>query len=132
MTAATDFAEVAWMDVAGIAHDAPNGPGTVSIVRRKLGFRLDALMERGGFVVISESAWKGWRADVDGVATNIVRANHAFLGVFVPAGKHTIRLTYLPRSFVLGRAITFAAISMMLIGIALRIVVKRRLKRLPA
>jgi hypothetical protein len=132
MTAATDFADVAWIDIAGVAHDAPNGPGSVSIVRRKLGFRIDALMERGGFVVISESGWKGWRADVDGRTTKIVRANHAFLGVFVPAGKHTIRLTYLPRSFVVGRAITFAAIALMLLGIAVRIVMSRRLKRLPA
>jgi hypothetical protein len=132
MTAATDFAEVAWIDIAGVAHDAPNGPGSVSIVRRKLGFRIDALMERGGFVVISEAAWKGWRADVDGRATKIVRANHAFLGVFVPAGKHTIRLTYLPQAFVIGRAITFAAIAMMVLGIGVRIVLRRRLKRLPA
>ena len=39
---------------------------------------------------VSKEAWKGWRADVDGRPAKIVRANHAFLGVFVPAGKHAI------------------------------------------
>ena len=27
MAAATDFADLAWLDVPGIAHDAANGPG---------------------------------------------------------------------------------------------------------
>ena len=129
MTAATNFADVAWIDVPGIAHDAANGPGTVSIRRRKLGFRIDASMEREGLVVISEAAWKGWRAEVDGHPANIVRANHAFLGVFVPAGKHTIRLTYLPQSFVIGRAITFATIALIVLGVLLRIVMRRRASR---
>jgi hypothetical protein len=125
MTAASDFADIAWLDVAGVAHDATNGPGTLTIRRRKLGFSIDASMEHEGFVVISEEAWKGWRAYVDGHPAKIVRANHAFLGVFVPAGKHTIRLTYLPQSFVIGRAITFGTLAMIVLAIALRIVVRR-------
>jgi hypothetical protein len=132
MTAATNFADVAWIDVPGVAHDAASGPGTVSIRRRKLGFRIDASMECDGLVVISEAAWKGWRAEVDGHPTNIVRANHAFLGVFVPAGKHTIRLTYLPQSFVIGRAITFGTLAMIALAILLRVRMKRRSKRLTA
>jgi hypothetical protein len=125
MTAATDFANVAWIEVPGVAHDAANGPGIVTIRRHKLGFRIDALMERDGFVVISESAWKGWRAYVDGRPAKIVRANHAFLGVFVPAGKHGIKVTYLPQSFVIGRAITFGTLA--LIGIAIAgFAIKRR------
>lgn len=130
MAAATDFAEMAWLDVYDVTHDAPNGPGTLTIARRKLGFRIDASMERGGFVVISEEAWKGWRAYVDGRPTKIVRANHAFLGVFVPAGKHTIRLTYLPQSFVIGRAITFATLAIIAMAIGVWIVMKRRAVRL--
>ena len=81
MAAATDFAERAWLDLPGAARDAPNGPGTVAIRPRTLGFDLAAAMERDGFVVISEAAWNGWRAYVDGRAAKIVRADHAFLGV---------------------------------------------------
>ena len=105
MTAATDFAEQAWLDLPGAARDAPNGPGTVAIRPRTLGFDLAAAMEHDGFVVISEAAWNGWRAYVDGRAAKIVRADHAFLGVFVPAGHHAVRVVYLPQSFVIGRMI---------------------------
>jgi uncharacterized membrane protein YfhO len=83
-------------------------------------------MERGGFVVISEEAWKGWRAYVDGHPTKIVRANHAFLGVFVPAGKHAVKLTYLPQSFVIGRAITFGTLAMLALAIAILLMSPQR------
>jgi uncharacterized membrane protein YfhO len=66
-------------------------------------------------VVISDAAWNGWCAYLDGRRTKIVRANHAFLGVYVPAGRHTIRLIYLPQSFVVGRWITFATMAMIVL-----------------
>jgi hypothetical protein len=126
MSAATDFANVAWLDVAGVAHDAANGPGSVTIRRRNLGFHIDAMMEREGFVVISEAAWRGWRAYIDERPAKIIRANHAFLGVFVPAGKHAIRLTYLPQSFVVGRVITFVTLAMIAVAMMLLIWMQRR------
>jgi hypothetical protein len=112
MSAAADFGDMAWIDVPGVAHDEPNGPGTVDPRT------LDVNMNRAGFVVVSNSAWSGWRAYVDGRRTKIVRANHAFLGIYVPAGRHAIRLRYLPQSFVIGRAITFATLGAIVLGIA--------------
>ncbi|MDP9359828.1 MAG: YfhO family protein [Acidobacteriota bacterium] len=120
MTAATDFTERAWLDLPGAARDAPNGPGTVAIRRRKLGFDLTATMDHDGFVVISEAAWNGWRASVDGRPTRIVRANHAFLGVFVPAGRHAVRVVYLPQSFVIGRMITFITLALLITAAIVR------------
>ena len=126
MSAATDFAERAWLDVPGVARDAPNGLGTIAIHPRKLGFDLDAAMEHDGFIVISETAWKGWRAYVDGRRTKIARANHAFLAVFVPVGRHAVRLVYLPQSFVLGRAITFGTLALVImIGLWRHVAVRR-------
>jgi hypothetical protein len=109
MNAATDFAQMAWLDLPGTARDLPNGPGTIVILPRSL----DVTMAHDGYVVVSDAAWNGWRAYVDGRRTKIVRANHAFLGVFVPAGRHTLRLVYMPRAFVLGRMITFATLAML-------------------
>jgi hypothetical protein len=85
---------------------------------RKLGYDLDANMTAQGFVVISEAAWQGWRAYVDGEPAKIHRANHAFLGVSRSAGTHRIRLVYLPRSFVTGRNVTLATL-LLLIGVRL-------------
>jgi hypothetical protein len=114
MSAASDFGEQAWLDLPGAARDLPNGPGAIAIHPRKLGFDLDAVMERDGFVVISQAAWKGWRAYVDGRPAKIVRANHAFLGVFVPAGHHAVRVVYWPQSFVIGRMITFLTLALLI------------------
>jgi hypothetical protein len=107
MSAATDFAETAWLDLPGFPRDMPNGPGTIAIHPHDL----EVTMARDGFVVVSDSAWSGWRAYVDGRRTKIVRANHAFLGVFVPAGRHMVRLVYLPRSFVIGRMVSLITLS---------------------
>ncbi|HEX3069626.1 MAG TPA: YfhO family protein [Thermoanaerobaculia bacterium] len=122
MAAATGFADLAWLDLPGAPRDAPNGPGTIAIHSRKLGFDLDAVMTRDGFVVISETAWRGWRAYVDGKRTKIIRANHAFLGVFVPAGHHKVRVVYLPQAFVTGRAISLITLALLITAaLALRI-----------
>jgi hypothetical protein len=122
MSAATDFSDMAWIDLPGEAHDEPNGPGTIDPRT------LDVTMARPGFVVISNSAWSGWRAYVDGRRTKIVRANHAFLGIHIPAGRHTIRLRYLPRSFVFGRAISFATLIVLaILGAAM--IARRRSNR---
>jgi hypothetical protein len=106
MSAATDFGEMAWLDLPGTPRDIPNGSGTIVINPNSL----DVTMANDGYIVISDAAWNGWRAYLDGRRTKIVRANHAFLGVFVPKGRHTVRMVYLPKSFVIGRGITLAAV----------------------
>ena len=95
-----------------------------------MGLQLDADMSNAGFVVLSEAAWNGWRAWLDGSPVKVERANHAFLAVWVPAGHHSIRLKFLPRSFVVGRAVTLATAMMLLImSIFYRV---RRQRRTPA
>ncbi|HXG58306.1 MAG TPA: YfhO family protein, partial [Thermoanaerobaculia bacterium] len=110
-----DFAERAWIYLPeGEGEDRPNGPGRVTVERRGLGgLFLRASMDQAGWVVISEAGWRGWRAYLDGRPAELRTANHAFLSVLVPRGEHTLRLLYLPRSFVIGRAITIASIALL-------------------
>ena len=75
---------------------------------------------------MSETAWKGWRAYVDGRRVKIQRANAALLGVYVPAGKHRLRLRYWPQSFVVGRAVSAGA----LLAIVAFAIVRRRIPEL--
>jgi uncharacterized membrane protein YfhO len=44
----------------------------------------------------------GWKATVDGKAAKLARANYDFRAVPVPAGEHTVRMIYWPRSFAIG------------------------------
>ncbi len=120
MSAETDFADVAWIGEEG--HPAPhphpeggagqhaNGPGRVTRVeRRGLGLRLEVEMEGPGWVVVSQTAWKGWRAKTGGRELPLEIANQAFLAFHLSAGRHQVDLVYRPRSFVAGRAISLGA-----------------------
>ncbi len=112
MAAQTDFRERAWIEAdAERPYERENGPGRVVIQKYRPGeYLLEATMERDGWIVLSDCAWKGWRAYVDGRRLQMQRANVAFLSVHVPAGRHTVRLTYRPESFVSGRAISLATL----------------------
>jgi hypothetical protein len=114
MFKATDFAAMAWIEAREYPpHEISNGPGLVTTRRAKLGLEMDAAMDADGWIVISQTAWKGWRAYIDGRRVETKYANHAFLGLFVPAGRHHIRLIYLPDSFTRGRAITFGTLALL-------------------
>jgi uncharacterized membrane protein YfhO len=85
-------------------------------------------MERDGWVVISQANWRGWRAYIDGRRASLFPANHAFLSVYVPKGRHTLRLSFRPKSFVVGRAATAGT----LLLLAVIILVHRRRGTIPA
>jgi hypothetical protein len=119
MKAVQDFGEVAFIETHLYApHDAPNGPGDVTTRDNK---DFDVNLQNPGWVVISNTAWRGWRAYVDGRRVETHFADHAFLGVHVPAGRHRLRLVYLPESFTRGRAISLAALAIAFAGILVRV-----------
>jgi membrane protein YfhO len=111
MTAAKDFSDTAWIEVPELQpHEIANGPGTLTLHRDGFGLSIDAVMENDGWIVASQSAWKGWRAYIDGRRVQTRYANHAFVGVFVPKGRHNVKLQYLPESFTRGRNISFTTL----------------------
>lgn len=116
----SDFSERAWIVASLEPHERTNGPGRVSARHDGTGYLLDAEMDADGWIVVSTVAWNGWRAYIDGRRVKMQIANHAFLSVFVPKGKHTVRLVYLPRSFVAGRTVSFITLAAILAAAMLR------------
>jgi uncharacterized membrane protein YfhO len=57
-------------------------------------------------VVLAQSYYHPWQATVNGQPANLLRANHAFQAVPVPAGRSTVRLDYVDRRFQLGLALS--------------------------
>ena len=55
-----------------------------------------------GFVILTDTFYPGWRAEVDGQVTQIWMANLAFRAVEVEPGTHDILFSYQPRSFTIG------------------------------
>ncbi|MCU1235645.1 MAG: hypothetical protein JWP63_3612 [Candidatus Solibacter sp.] len=49
-----------------------------------------------GIVVLSDNWFPGWRATIDGVATEVLTANAALRAVAVPGGRHRIAMEYRP------------------------------------
>lgn len=113
MNAEQDFGERAWIAHFGggaPAAELPNGPGRASTVREGLGrFRISVTMDAPGWLVVSETNWKGWRAHHGDRRIPIRRANNAFLGMYLEKGIHEIDLLYRPRSFLWGLGISIAA-----------------------
>jgi uncharacterized membrane protein YfhO len=65
------------------------------------------------FLVTSDVLYPGWNASVDGNAVELYQANYAFRGVVVPAGTHTVRFEFRPKSFYYGVAISVSACLLM-------------------
>ena len=55
-----------------------------------------------GLLVLSDSYADGWNAYVDGEKTEVLRTNHAFRGIALPAGEHQVIFRYEPRSLEIG------------------------------
>ncbi len=62
-------------------------------------------LDDAGFVVLADTYYPGWQAVVDGQATPLYRANSIVRALYIPAGQHTVVLTFLPLDFVLGAAV---------------------------
>lgn len=86
-------------------------PDTVQLIEHapdRLAIRAD--MACDGMVVLSDTAYPGWRARVDHRPAEIHEVNGAMRGVAVPRGTHTITMRYRPVSVYLGAALTLLGI----------------------
>lgn len=72
--------------------------------------RLEADLGAPGFVVLVDAHHPGWRATVDGLPADVLRANVAFRAVAVPAGRHVVEYLYRPRSITGGLLVSGVAV----------------------
>lgn len=63
-------------------------------------------MPADGWLVLSEVYYPGWQATVDGEKTEVLRADYAFRAVMLPPGKHVVRMTFTPRTWKVGLAVS--------------------------
>ncbi|MEO8218148.1 MAG: YfhO family protein [Acidobacteriota bacterium] len=114
MALQNDFSDLGWISHPGGGQSPgtlENGPGSVALKRVEPGdFSLNVHMERPGWVIVSESAWWGWKAVSDGKRIPIRFANHAFVGFHLNEGDHLVRLRYRPRSFEVGGVVSLLTV----------------------
>jgi hypothetical protein len=99
---------------AALAEDLSSGPfheGTIEIVRPSAS-RVDLIVRDAseGWLVLHDAWDPGWKATVNGRDTAVLRLDHAFRGVRIPAGQTIVRMKYEPLSLRLGAAASLLAL----------------------
>jgi len=91
---------------------------------------LEIELETGaeGYLFLSDPFYPGWKAELDGEPTTLLRANYAFRAVQVPSGSHRVTMTFRPGSWVAGLAITLITLLFLMVcgGLALAGRVRQR------
>ena len=75
-----------------------------------------AILDAPGYLVVADTWYPGWRATVDDVPTELLRANHAFRAVRLEAGEHQVEMVYRPVSVLAGGAISLATLTLLVAG----------------
>ncbi len=68
-------------------------------------------------VVVAQTFYHPWKATIDGRPATLLRANHAFQAVEVPAGRHRVTLVYRDRKLLWGMAISAGTMVVCLVAL---------------
>jgi hypothetical protein len=79
--------------------------------------KIEVILDRDGYLILSDTYYPGWRAHVDGEEKEILRANYAFRAVPLESGQHTVLFKYDPLSFKMGLAISLATWGAIMLGL---------------
>ncbi len=86
---------------------------------------IEADLPAGGYLILADTYYPGWRAYVDGREQPVLRADYAVRAVALEAGQHTVVFRYRPVSFRIGAAISALA----LLGTAWSLVASMRRRK---
>ena len=68
------------------------------------------------YLIISQVAYPGWKATLDGKAIELRVTDGAITGLSLPSGKHVITLTYHPDSYRIGVFLSLLACGILMAG----------------
>jgi len=64
----------------------------------------------------------GWKAYIDGNESVIYKADHGFMGIVVPKGKHIVDFKYAPKSFFISEYVALSLSALTILGLIVGIV----------
>lgn len=71
--------------------------------------QVQAAAPQGGWLILSDLYYPGWKATCDGNAADIFPGNYLFRAVRIPPGSHVVEFTYQPASFRIGCLLALSA-----------------------
>lgn len=104
---------VAWVG------ESPAGEAAVTQYRPE---RIEISVDTGrpGTLVLTDLAYPGWRAEIDGVQAAVLTVDEMYCGIDVPAGRHRVVWTYRPTSLRLGLLVSAGSVLVLLAATAWR------------
>ncbi len=113
--AAADFdprQSVLLADGEPLNGSAPTGEATIThYTPEQVTIETDSPSD--AYLVLTDAFYPGWSATVDGTPATVQRGDLVFRAVFVPAGAHTVQMTYTPTSWpgaILAGALAWASL----------------------
>lgn len=101
-----------------VARPTRGGGGAVKIVSYEDSrVRLEVNSPEGGFLVLSDTYYPGWKAIVDGREQRILQANYNYRALAIESGEHQVVFSYQPFSVKLGQAISLVTLVLLLISL---------------
>lgn len=90
-----DPAELVWLDDGPVAESSSSARGTARIVADGTDEVLAEVRSDGpGWLLLLDTWYPGWSAEVDGAPAKVRRADYAFRAVAVPGGTSLVRFRY--------------------------------------
>ncbi|HIJ87338.1 MAG TPA: YfhO family protein [Desulfuromonadales bacterium] len=98
------------LQMAEIGAAATAATGNVKVTRYE-GEKIDLSVANtaNAMLVLGEKYYKGWKADVDGKAVDIQRANYILRGVYLAPGTHRVEFRFDPLPFKIGKYLTLVS-----------------------
>ena len=103
-TRTTAVVDTSSFEVGQIAADSSASIRLVRHTPKQLVYESES--SGNGLAVFSEIYYPGWEATIDGQSADVIRVDYILRGLEIPAGKHTIELTFRPKAYVVGNKIT--------------------------
>ena len=98
-------------DVAPLSPEATGDHDEVKLVYNTSNrFIFDVVAARDGYFVLGVPALPGFRSKVDGVATEIARANALFPAIFIAKGTHRVEFRFISWPFFIGVSLCFLTV----------------------
>ena len=90
----------------GVLTKPTTSPDVQVVERDQTRVEVSVRTQRDGLLVLGDPWYPQWRVEVDGRPAELLRVDHAFRGVRVPAGDHRVVFTYQDRALQAGLALS--------------------------
>ena len=102
------------------------GQADVTVTKRVAGeIDLSVNAQSPATIVVEQSFAPGWEATLDGRAVSIQAADVLFQSVQVPAGSHSVQLSYRPRSVIEGEVLSALGLAALIVMTAFPLLARR-------